>query len=276
MPTSPNPQYTDFSKDVLGRYVCNGLDEALSSASGRPFDIVIIGGGAFGGTLAQHLLYSDKLANHRILVLEAGPFVFAEHVQNPPNLGVAAPGPITVDPGVPRAEVWGLPWRTDVPGGFPGLAYCVGGRSLFFGGWSPRLLEAEMPAAAWPAAVVQDLNSRYFEEAAVQIGVDEPNDFIFGEMHLALRDMLAAGIAANQVAAAIPLTHPDLPPPFWPVGADGIEQLEAPLAVQGRPPRSGFFPMNKFSSTPLVIRATRQAWFESGGDDIRKRLMVVP
>ena len=27
--TSQKAQYTDFSKDVLGRYVCNGLDEAL-------------------------------------------------------------------------------------------------------------------------------------------------------------------------------------------------------------------------------------------------------
>jgi hypothetical protein len=92
MPTSPAPQYTDFSKDVLGRYVCNGLDEAIRSTSGRPdarpFDIIIIGGGAFGGTLAQHLLYSDKLRNHRILVLEGGPMVFAEHAQNLPNIGV--------------------------------------------------------------------------------------------------------------------------------------------------------------------------------------------
>src|SRR4051794_41972101 len=126
MPTSPTPQYTDFSKDVLGRYVCNGLDEAMRSTSGRPdarpFDIVIIGGGAFGGTLAQHLLYSDKLANHRILVLEAGPFVFAEHVQNLPNLGGVAPRPVTGGPGVPRAEGWGPPLRADVAGGFPGLA----------------------------------------------------------------------------------------------------------------------------------------------------------
>jgi hypothetical protein len=42
MPTSPTAQYTDFSKDVIGRYVCNGLDEALRSTFGRldarPFD----------------------------------------------------------------------------------------------------------------------------------------------------------------------------------------------------------------------------------------------
>ena len=48
--TAATSQYTDFSKDVLGRYVCNGLDEARASvaAGGRPFDIVIVGGGSFG------------------------------------------------------------------------------------------------------------------------------------------------------------------------------------------------------------------------------------
>jgi choline dehydrogenase-like flavoprotein len=278
MPTSPTAQYTDFSKDVLGRYVCNGLDEALNSTSGRAdarlFDIVIVGGGSFGGALAQHLLYADSFRNHRILVLEAGPFFLAEHVQNLPNLGVVAPGPTTVDPGVPRAEVWGLPWRTDVPNGFPGLAYCIGGRSVFFGGWAPELLAAEMPPDRWPPDVTQDLSSKYFGQAAAQIGVEQTNDFIFGPMHLALRQLLFDGLTANKVASAIPLAA--LPQPPWPVGATGIEKLEAPLAVQGHPPRAGFFPLNKFSSVPLIIRATRQAWFESGGDDIRKRLMVVP
>ena len=63
---------------------------------------------------------------------------------------------------------------------------------MFFGGWSPQLLDAEMPAPLWPPQVVQDLNTRYFHEAAVQIGVDETNDFVFGQMHLALRAMLDA------------------------------------------------------------------------------------
>jgi choline dehydrogenase-like flavoprotein len=276
--TSPTAQYTDFSKDVLGRYVCNGLDEALRSTTGRPdakpFDIVIVGGGSFGGALAQHLLYSDKFRGHRILVLEAGPFLLAEHSQNLPTLGLFPPGPTTVDPGVPRAEVWGLPWRSDDPTGFPGLAYCVGGRSLFWGGWSPELLDAEMPAARWPMQVVQDLKSRYFGEAAVQIGVDETNDFIFGDMHDALRKLLFDGIAANKVSDAIPLAQ--LPTPRWPSGASGIEKLEAPLAVQGRAPRAGFFPLNKFSSVPLIMRASRQAWSEAPNDDVKKRVMVIP
>ena len=199
--------------------------------------------------------------------------VFAEHAQNLPNIGVVAPGPVTVDPGVPRAEVWGLPWRTDVPGGFPGLAYCIGGRSVFFGGWSPQLLDAEMPAPLWPAAGRAGPDQQILPRSGDpdRSGRDE-------RLCLRANASRAAGDARcrnlNQVLTAIPLAQ--LPPPPWPVSASGIEKLEAPLAVQGRPPRSGFFPMNKFSSVPLVIRATRQAWFESGGDDVRKRLMVIP
>ena len=145
--TSPSAQNTDFSRDILGRYTCNGLDEALASTDttarpdARPFDVIVVGGGSFAGVLAQHLFFQDAAHRHRILVLEAGRLALPEHVQNLPVLGLGAPGPVTVDPGVPRAEVWGLPWRTNVDQGFPGLAYCIGGRSVFFGGWSPRLLD---------------------------------------------------------------------------------------------------------------------------------------
>jgi len=193
---SPTPQYTDFSKDVLGRYVCNGLDEALASTTGpgaRPFDIIIVGGGSFGGALAQHLLYRDRFSNHRILVLDAGPQVLTEHSQNLPALGLFPPPPVTTDPGQPRAEVWGMPWQSNVPIGFPGLAYCLGGRSLFWGGWSPELLEAETPLSVWPKQVLDELRTRssipdpnqapadkpYFPQSAEQIGVTETNDFIF-------------------------------------------------------------------------------------------------
>jgi len=282
MTTSKTAQYTDFSKDVLGRYVCNGLDEALASTVGRqPFDVIVVGGGSFGSALAQHVLYSDRFKSHRILVLEAGPFVLPEHVQNMPLPGLTQADPTTVDPGVPRNEVWGLPWRTDVEIGFPGLAYCIGGRSLYWGGWSPQLLDTpgdtEMPRDRWPEAVVADLNGRFFAESATQIGVDQTNDFVFGGMHRALRQQLFDQLGS--VAAAIPLAelpqHLALPAS---VKGDQREQrkLEAPLAVQGRAPRSGFFPINKFSATPLLMRAARQAWVESKGDDGAKRLMVIP
>jgi choline dehydrogenase-like flavoprotein len=278
--TASEAQYTDFSKDILGRYVCNGFDEAMQSTQGpgaRPFDVVIVGGGSFGAALAQHILFQDKFRNHRVLVLEAGPFALPEHVQNLPTLGLVAPGPTTVDTGKPRAEVWGLPWRSSVPGGFPGLAYCVGGRSVFWGGWSPRLLPAETPVDRWPSAVLDDLNAQggYFDQAARQIGTKATNDFVFGAMHSALRKRLAQGIAGGAVADAVPFAELPLLVNMSGVSANQAK-LEAPLAVQGRPPRSGFFPFNKYSGTQLLIRAVRQDWLDSGGDDRNRRLMIVP
>ena len=282
MATSATPQNTDFSRDILGRYVCNGLDEALASANAHPFDIIILGGGSFGPIFAQHLLYRDTTRARRILVLEAGRFALPEHVQNLPMLGLNPPPPTNVDPGVLRNEVWGLPWRSNVPGGFPGLAYALGGRSLFFGGWSPRLLPSELPAA-WPAAVTNDLNGPlaggapgYFAQAAAQIGTDVTNDFIFGPLHEALRAQLKQGIDAGNATDAIPLAQLPLTLINAPPGQADLFKLEAPLAVQAAPPRAGFFPFNKFSSAPLIIEIARAAWGESGGNDSRKRLMVVP
>ncbi|MFL6446237.1 MAG: family 16 glycoside hydrolase [Bryobacteraceae bacterium] len=282
--TTISAQTTDFSRDILGRYTCNGLDEAFKSTDttnrpdARPFDVVIIGGGSFGGIVAQHLFSKDVAHQHRILVLEGGPLALAEHVQNLPVLGLSAPGPVLQDPGVPRAEVWGLPWRTDVAQGFPGLAYCLGGRSLFFGGWSPRLLDSEMPAALWPATVIADLTAvgEYFDQAADQIGTSETNDFIFGPMHEALRAELRTGVDNGDVSDAIPLAQLPLHLNLNGVVPDDALKLEAPLAVQARPPRAGFFPFNKFSSIPLLIETARLAQSEVAGDDIKKRLMVVP
>lgn len=272
---------TTFTKDVQGRYTCNTFQEALASTDtarfpyARPFDIVIIGGGSFGPALAQELFYADKTRSHRILVLEAGQYVLPEHVQNLPMIDLGVPGPTMNDPGSPRNEVWGLPWRTNVPGGFPGLAYAVAGRSLYFGGWSPRLLDAEMPTNLWPQAVMNDLKNQYFDDAAEEIGVDSTNDFIYGDMHQALRRQLFEAIQANKVTDAVPFadltTHlEDIPP-----ADQDISKLEAPLAVQGASPRSGNFPFNKFSAMPLLMEAVRTAQREALNNDPDKRLMLV-
>ena len=316
-------QGTDFTLDVLGRYVCNTYEEARASADPafraaatdangnplpqrgdlRPFDFVVIGGGTFGAAVAEHLWYRSAGRSERILVLEAGPFLLPEHQQNLPALGIGR-------------EVWGRPWNGNVA--FPdGLYYAVGGRSLVWGGWSPRPLAGETPAPAWPQAVLDDLNAAtlpdgsdgYFRQASEQIGVTATNDFIFGDLHVALRQRLFAIIEAGLVSDAIPLAAlPDAPaieirdaPPALddladllgitlpqPLPATPAEReqlaadlrnqvkLEAPLAVQGHPEHAGFFPLSKFSTVPLLIKAAREAVRQSGLDDVRKRLMVVP
>jgi hypothetical protein len=211
-------QPTDFALDVLGRYVCNTFDEALANSDAgyrtgatdrngnvlpprsdmRPFDFIIIGGGTFGAAVAEHLSFRSTGRSERILVLEAGPFFLAEHQQNLPSLGLGN-------------EVWGLPWNADPGLVYQGLAYCVGGRSLWWGGWSPRLLDSE--TTTWPPAVLADLNaetlsngdSGYFRQAGQQIGVTATNDFIFGELHNALREQLFAALTAGQVSEAVDL-----------------------------------------------------------------------
>jgi Domain of Unknown Function (DUF1080)/GMC oxidoreductase len=291
MQTQTPIEQTSFTRDALGRYTCFTWQEAMEStrrADARPFDVIVIGGGSFGSIFAQHFFNQDQTHTHRILVLDGGPFLLPEHTQNLPMIGITAPGPVSDDPGFLREVVWGLPWVSNVFIGFPGLAYCLGGRSVFWGGWSPQLLDGpkntEMPRTRWPDTVVNDLNSRYFREAALQIGVTETNDFIFGDLHDALRQQLFEALDKKQITGAISLA--DLPPHLdnVPKGKENLFKLEAPLAVQGRPPRSGFFPISKFSAVPLLMDAARSAWAETVqglpygtiSDTVRQRLMVVP
>ncbi len=328
---------TIFTHDILGRYVCNTFAEAKNSG---PFDVIIIGGGTFGLTLAQDLFERSrplgpaiKPGNYRILVLEGGPFTLQEHMQDLPSMNLASPGPVQGDQTTlldilpaPRMlntgnalpatrtellmsgldkqtifENWGLPWKSSIR--FGGLAYCLGGRSLYFGGWSPRYLATEMePAPAdplksgfpWPQVVVDDLKTRYFLEGARQTGASTSNDYIAGKMHNFFREKLINMYPT--IPNFVPLNElPDyateapedmgqgiqdiisgaIPPPY--VNFKDSLLLDAPLAVQilSRP---GFFPFNKFSSVPLGIDAARRAFGDAndklGNTD--KRLMIVP
>ena len=328
---------TSFTHDILGRYVCNTFAEAKQSGT---FDVIIIGGGTFGLTLAEDLFARSrplgaaiKPNNYRILVLEGGPFTLLEHMQDIPNLGLGSPGPVAADPATlldtpaaPRQlnpgnalpatrqelinagldkqavfENWGMPWNSSVR--FGGLAYCLGGRSLYFGGWSPRYLATEMEttptgpiksAFAWPKTVVDDLSQRYFTEAARQTGASTSNDYLEGPMHRFYRKRLFD--LYTTIPNVVPLAElPDyatetpedmnpgiqdillgrVPEPY--LGFRDSLRVDAPLAVQilSRP---GFFPFNKFSSVPLGITAARRA-FADAGDKVGntdKRLMVVP
>ena len=288
MPTVTIPQDTLFTFDVLGRYSCNTLEEALNSVdpnrqpNPRPFDMIVIGGGSFGGVLASHMFNRDVTKGHRILVLEAGPFVLPEHVQNlPGSFGPPGKG----QPGT----IWGQPWQSDSPMGwnqsFPGLAYCLGGRSLFWGGWSPYLIDSELNDPSWPASVRTDLKDKvipkanptesYLDAAARQIGTATTNDFLFGPLHTEMRNKLFQ-ILSGALTTTDTLTGNR--------GAlNAVDDLEAPLAVQSASPRAGAFCLNKFNGVQLLMKAVRTAQGEAeqagiGGADAMdaiKRLMVV-
>ena len=292
---------TSFTLDNMGRFFCNTLQEALDSTARtvggreRKFDAVVIGGGTFGAVVAEQLFLHDPTRSRRILVLEAGPFVLPEHVQNLPFQG-----------GAPDPRV---PWVNHPALSYPGLIFAIGGRSLTWGGWSPELLDEEM--TAWPPSTRNALRppppgEGYFADASRQIGVQETNDFIYGPLHTALRKQLHAGLKtagnATGFTFADLLEHPalrypdpgeppinaallrdwlDLPPTDTTPEAELRElfKLEAPLAVQSIT-LTGFFPTNKFSAVPGLIRAARLAAGEAGGigadADARKRLMIVP
>jgi len=243
-PNTVEVQETAFSLDVLGRYICNTFDEAINNG-GFPFDAVVIGAGMYGSYVAEKI-YRQGQGNLRVLLLEAGSFLVSEHVQNLSRIGLNAAGPITSDPGVRRERVWGLPWRSNVA--FPGLAYCVGGRSLYWGGWSPKLTDGDLKN--WPAELQTYLKANY-NDTEKETGVDPATDFISGDLYDALKKAMEA--AAKKVPTV-----------------DGVEV--APLAVQAAAP-VGLFPFDKYSSAPILMDAIREA---AGAPDSTRRFFLVP
>src|SRR5215472_1386535 len=255
-------QQTEFSHDMLGRWVCSTWTE-VNNNGGAPFDVVVIGAGMYGGYIADKLYRRAENIGLRILVVEAGSYLLPTHVQNLPRLGLFGPGEQVVasnaqDPGTQNL-VWGHPWHSNQA--FPGLAYCFGGRSIFWGGWSPKLTPADLgtrPAdqAAWPADAVAFLNANY-DAVAEEMGVQPTDDFISGNSELVKQ------LKARFKAVIDPKLVED-----------------APLAVQAQAPLSapGLFPFDKYSSAYLLFDAVREdinkRW--RGNIDAWRRLMMLP
>ena len=258
-------QETKFSHDVLGRYVCNDWEEiqAARDDGGFPFDAVVIGGGMFGAYCAAKLFWRGGGHALRVLVIDAGAFLLGTHIQNfPRRLGGSIGGPR-----YPRAKedgtgahnvIWGLPWISNEA--FTGLAYCLGGRSLFFGGWAPRMEPTDLDN--WPEAMRDYLlggagAAPAYERIENETGTATVADYMGGDFHDALKQAFEA--AGPQVANVVRVE-------------------EAPLAVQGESPGAGLFSFDKFSSGPFFIDAVRadaEEHVRTYGDRSR-RLFILP
>lgn len=254
----PDVQKTTFALDAVARLVCNTWEEILAAQAGGQFDAIVIGSGMYGAYTATKLFeFGKSLPNKqpRILVLEAGPFLISEHFQNLTRVGnlfnsVLEP---LVDPNSQGRNI-------SEPSNYAGANRindhhrCVGGKSLFWGGWTPRLVEEDLKQ--WPADVVEYLRLKDqpdgYEYVEREIGTWPVADFINGQLFDILKDR------AKDVLSKVPsLTTVQDPP----------------IAVVGQSPGSGLFSMDKFSSLPLLLDAIREA---SNQNDANRRLFLVP
>ena len=259
-------QGTTFSLDGLSRLLCNTWEEIQAARGNRGFDIVIVGSGMYGAYTAATLYNSGRAlgdAAPRIVLLEAGPFLISEHVQNLTMFGnlqelVDQPlvGPASQQQLIEAPDYVGA-------GGFSNHARCVGGKSLFWGGWSPRLKKDDLRRAdsPWPKEVVDHLfGSDGYDVVEEETGTSEETDFIRGKLYELLRQRAEAVYGQVTLDNGTQLEKPTFPP----------------IAVQGEPPLSGLFSFDKFSSLPLLADAIRQDANQSGGNDNRRRLFLMP
>ncbi|BAZ27083.1 hypothetical protein NIES4073_79990 [Kalymmatonema gypsitolerans NIES-4073] len=263
LPT-PDLQRTTFSLDAVARFVCNTWEEILAAQAGGEFDAVVIGSGMYGAYTATKLFeFGRRTANPdqapRVLVLESGPFLISEHVQNLTRVGNI--GSLVAENLVDPAQVRGS--------SFVQHHRCIGGKSLFWGGWTPRLVDADVEKVdengdkLWPKDVQEYLFRKTQPDGSVsdgyefierEIGAYPVQDFINGSLYDALFKS-GKNIIEKQ---RVPSLKAVLPPP---------------IAVQGESPVSGLFSIDKFSSLPLLLDSIREA---KEKPDQSSKLFLVP
>jgi len=277
-PATGDIQDTSFSRDALSRFIFNTLEEAQNAAQGG-FDIIVVGAGMYGAYFATKLFnFTKNLPAYRprILVLQEGSFLIHEHFQNLPR-GLGSLFDLPLQPLLPDGQYKiinadGTPEGQDVEfgrdfqGRFRPHHRCVGGKGLFWGGWTPSLTPADLEQ--WPAAVSAFLTSSDgYSFVTQEIGADydidrggNEKDFIYGPLYESL---------LNRARAVVPFT----------LATDKYSLdrvLQPPIAVKVEAELSGMFSPNKYSSLPGLIEAIREDIDQAKGIDQNRRLFVVP
>jgi hypothetical protein len=264
-------QQTHFSLDGIARFVCNSFNEVLEAqrGGGWQFDVIIIGSGMYGSYTASKLFEFNLNKNDnerpRVLILDSGPFFISEHFQNLTRLGDFFN--LVNQPVVDTNQVFVTQIDRNDQSPLQNMSphhRCVGGKSLFWGGWSPRLTDEDLDAKdsndqfLWPRDVVSFLHSpdgyTFIEE---QTGVVPTADFVNGDFNNFLRSKIRDIIQDGKID------------PLY-------EVRNAPIAVQAEAPASGLFSMDKFSSLPLLTSSIRKDAERANAYNPNRFLFLVP
>ncbi|MDQ4025185.1 MAG: GMC family oxidoreductase N-terminal domain-containing protein, partial [Actinomycetota bacterium] len=198
----------------------------------KTYDAIVVGSGIGGGILADQL--SDLGLD--VLVLEAGSYLFPTHVANLPRRHRV---------GRFDKHIWGL-YETfkvvnyeNAPGSAfaGGQAFNLGGRSVFWGGFIPRMSGWEL--AAWPAAIrgylegpgyarAEDVMNRTnlasspWNETVKRTLTQATGDFVYFDAPMAVQysGLSPASIPAGMFSTADLLTESALT--VDPVGREGL------------------------------------------------------
>ena len=259
----PDIQRTTLAVDGMSRFTCNTWEEALAAQQDSNFDVVIIGSGMFGAYTAAKLYeLGRRMANQseapRILVMESGPFLVTEHVQNLSRRSTSL-GSLVAEDLVEAGQTNEVSMAKHFR--------CVGGKSPFWGGWSPRYQPEDMQQTdadgdrLWPEEIRQYLfqadGRGGYTYAEREIGVFPVQDFIRGPLYESLKTRARQVLNNNQVASLKAV-------------------LEPPIAVQGEGPGSGLFGFDKFSSLPLLLDSVGEDIEVNNGLDSHRKLFIVP
>ena len=227
------PPITEVSKEnarVQRMFFAPNLDEQ------KTYDVIVIGSGIGGGVLADQL--SDYGLD--VLVLEAGGYLFPTHVGNLPRQH-------TLQAQVDK-NIWHL-WDefqvtnyVNAPGSIygGGQGFNLGGRSLFWGAFMPRMTWWELDA--WPTQVRWDLENFGYDLAEQLLSK--------ATLSSTYQDQVLTGIAG-----AVP---------------DYVVRT-APMAIQHTNPQLRSVPGGVFSTADLLMES-RLTGGPAGADNLTVNL----